>query len=86
MKKEMEINNKSDARALVSYLLNTAEGHIHYNDYLDIDGVSYLLGAAKTIARMYGLKEYNEIAFCVDCIKEEVREASERSLKTLNWV
>ena len=82
----MEIDTKKEAGALVGYLLNTAVGHLHYNDYLDIDGVTYLLGAAKTIARMYGLKEYDEISCRADGIKEEVREATERSLTTLNWV
>ena len=82
----MEIDTKKEAGALVVYLLNTAEGQIHYNDYLDIDGATYLLGAAKTIARMYGLKEYDEVVCRVDYIKEEVREATERSLTTLNWV
>lgn len=86
MKRELEIDSKSDARALVVYLLNTAEGNIHYNDYLDVDGVTYLLGAAKTIARMYGLKEYGEIVYRIDSIKEDVREATERSLTTLTWV
>lgn len=86
MKKELEIDSKSDARALITYLLNTAEGNIHYNDYLDVDGVTYLLGAAKTITRVYGLKEYNEVACRVDCIKEEVRKATERSLTALEWV
>lgn len=86
MERMMEIDTKKEAGALVGYLLNTAEGHIHYNDYLDMDGVAYLLGAAKTIARMYGLKEYDEIACRADSIKEEIKEAIGRSLTTLNWV
>ena len=47
--------------------------------------VGYLLNTAVGHLH-YGLKEYDEIACRADGIKEEVREATERSLTTLNWV
>lgn len=86
MRKMMEIDTKKDAGKLVVYLLYTAMGQIEYGDYIDIEEVAYLLGAAKTIARMYGLKEYIEVIKSVDNIKVVLREATEKSMILLNRI
>ena len=82
----LEINSKKDAGDLVDYLLYLAQGQVGYCYYTDINEIAYLLGAAKSIAQIYELREYTEISSRADCIKDDVRELTERSMTLLNRV
>ena len=82
----LAINSKKDAGELVDYLLYLAQGQVDYCYYTDINEIAYLLGAAKSIAQIYELREYTEISSRADCIKDDVRELTERSMTLLNRV
>lgn len=82
----LEINSKKDAGELVAYLLNLAEEQIEYTYYADIDEIAYLLGAAKSIARISELMEYTEISLNVARIKEKLIESMKKSMILLNRV
>ena len=82
----LEIKSKKEAGELVAYLLNLAQGQVDYCYYTDINEIAYLLGAAKSIAQIYELREYTEISSNVDSIKDDLRKVTERSMTLLNRV